>query len=1205
MDPSKLEVARYLGSLTDNLFAEVQWSKKTFTFQNSNLDNGLEESSPFLSNTTSPFVHYHAPYFDGTDPEDRDNQQITGSLSWFADTEKLGSHDVKFGVEDFTSKRTGGNSQSPTDFVFQTDPLQNPDGSYVVDDNDRLIPTFVPGQSLILNWLPTRGAKVEINTRSAFVNDRWRLNKHWSFNLGARYEQVNGEATGGITTVDTSAIVPRLGASFDPRGDGEFRFDATYAQYAGKYSEAQFAENTTVGNPRLLAGFYVGPEGQGNDFAPGFDPNNYVTFFANDGTANVRVANDIHSPVVDEITLSGGMQLSHGGYLKLIYTDRSYSDFVEDFLCSSAAGVPCPGPGDTGTTFVSVEGVDAGEFNNTVIDNSNEPERKYRALQLLGRYQFTPKWTVNGNWTYQLKNNGNFEGEGTNTPGISSTFGDFPGVFVASRHFPTGKLDDYQAHKVRLWSTYLLGMGRFGQLATTVLANYNSGTTFSFTDSIALPFSAEQDRILGFYNSSPGSTQSVFFGKRGAGTFPSSLTFDLGLFYELPGLEASGDVRQDGRLQHLERRPADRVHGEHHRQHRRPGRPVRAADPVHACGQLQGPDRQRQLRAASGNPARRGLPALIVVRRRTPEGRLRPPLFHPLRVPSGHSRSQRQGERATMRYPSSETKTPGRIVLRAIVAALVACLSTLPAAAAEPEDVHPAGWWLAHGDVPALQELLRSGELRAEALTRAALARIEALDGELHAVVAVDPTALDQARALDRELAERGPRGPLHGIPVLIKDNIETADQPTTAGSLALAGNETGRDAPLVARLRKAGAVILGKANLSEWANFRSERSSSGWSGLRGQTRNPLDPTRSPCGSSSGSAAGVAAGYVLLAVGTETNGSIVCPASANGVVGIKPTVGLVSRTHVVPISHSQDTAGPLARSVTSAVVLLQAMIGADPADPASEAAAPYLHRDLTAHLRADGLQGKRIGVVRSEAGFHPEVDALFDHAIEALRAAGATVVDKLELEEPDGFEKATFDVLLYEFKHDLNAYLAGLPDAELLPAHPRAAHRLRPGARRPGDALVRPGDLSPGPEDRGARLRGLPQGARPRPEGDSRRRDRPVDPGAPARRPDRADRRPRLEDRPGRRRPLRRRQLDLSGGRRLPGRHGAHGERPRPAGGAVDLRPRLLRADPDRDRLRLRTDPLRRHPRGWLLGPAQGLLPAPRAQWRNPRTARD
>lgn len=534
MDPSKLEVARYLGSLTDNLFAEVQWSKKTFTFQNSNLDNGLEESSPFLSNTTSPFVHYHAPYFDGTDPEDRDNQQITGSLSWFADTEKLGSHDVKFGVEDFTSKRTGGNSQSPTDFVFQTDPLQNPDGSYVVDDNDRLIPTFVPGQSLILNWLPTRGAKVEINTRSAFVNDRWRLNKHWSFNLGARYEQVNGEATGGITTVDTSAIVPRLGASFDPRGDGEFRFDATYAQYAGKYSEAQFAENTTVGNPRLLAGFYVGPEGQGNDFAPGFDPNNYVTFFANDGTANVRVANDIHSPVVDEITLSGGMQLSHGGYLKLIYTDRSYSDFVEDFLCSSAAGVPCPGPGDTGTTFVSVEGVDAGEFNNTVIDNSNEPERKYRALQLLGRYQFTPKWTVNGNWTYQLKNNGNFEGEGTNTPGISSTFGDFPGVFVASRHFPTGKLDDYQAHKVRLWSTYLLGMGRFGQLATTVLANYNSGTTFSFTDSIALPFSAEQDRILGFYNSSPGSTQSVFFGKRGAGTFPSSLTFDLGLFYELP-----------------------------------------------------------------------------------------------------------------------------------------------------------------------------------------------------------------------------------------------------------------------------------------------------------------------------------------------------------------------------------------------------------------------------------------------------------------------------------------------------------------------------------------------------------------------------------------------------------------------------------------------------------------------------------------------
>lgn len=532
--PSDLKVARYLGALTDSIFAEVQWSEKTFGFRNAHGNEGFVESSPFLSNNTTPFVHYNAPYFDGTDPEDRDNEQITGSVSWFGDTDRFGSHDVKLGVEDFTSQRVGGNSQSVTDFVFQVDPLQDEGGGYVVDDNDKLIPVFTPGQSLILNWLPTRGAEIEINTLSAFVNDRWRLNEHWSFNLGARYEQVESEATGGIVTVDSDRLVPRLGASYDLRGDGKYRFDATFAQYSGKYSETQFAENTTVGNPRLLLGVYVGPGGQGFDFAPGLDPDNYLTVFANDGTANVFTADDIRSPVVDEITLSAGMEVGRGGYLKLIYTDREYSDFVEDFLCNSAAGVPCPGPGDTGTTFVEVEGVPAGEFNNTVFDNSDVPSREYQALQFLGRYQITPQWSVTGNWTYQLKNEGNFEGEGQNTPGISSTFGDWPGLFVGSRHFPTGDLDDYQEHKIRVWSTHVLGMGRFGQLATTVLANYNSGTAFSFADSIDMPFTPEQAEILSFYDSSPGGSQTVFFGERGAGEFDDALTFDLGLLYEIP-----------------------------------------------------------------------------------------------------------------------------------------------------------------------------------------------------------------------------------------------------------------------------------------------------------------------------------------------------------------------------------------------------------------------------------------------------------------------------------------------------------------------------------------------------------------------------------------------------------------------------------------------------------------------------------------------
>ena len=289
---------------------------------------------------------------------------------------------------------------------------------------------------------------------------------------------------------------------------------------------------------------------------------------------------------------------------------------------------------------------------------------------------------------------------------------------------------------------------------------------------------------------------------------------------------------------------------------------------------------------------------------------------------------------------------------------------------------------------------------------------------------------MQQAKQRDSERAAGEKRGPLHGIPVLIKDNIETRDQPTTAGSLALAGNRSGRDAPLVARLRGAGLVIVGKANLSEWANFRSERSSSGWSAVGGQARNPYDLTRSPCGSSSGSAVAVAAGMVPLAVGTETDGSIVCPASVNGIVGIKPTLGLVSQRGIVPIAHSQDTAGPMATSVRDAAWLLMAMVGPDSEDPASPTEPGRFGRDYAAALKLDGLRGKRIGVVRSLAGFHEGVDARFDQAIADLRAAGAEIVDGLSFpEEPPGLSQAAYDVLLYEFKHDLNAYMAGLPGA--------------------------------------------------------------------------------------------------------------------------------------------------------------------------------
>ena len=336
-----------------------------------------------------------------------------------------------------------------------------------------------------------------------------------------------------------------------------------------------------------------------------------------------------------------------------------------------------------------------------------------------------------------------------------------------------------------------------------------------------------------------------------------------------------------------------------------------------------------------------------------------------------------------------------------------------------------------------LHDRMQRGELSSERLVAAYLDRIAAIDDagpELNAIIEINPDALTIARALDEEWRDSGPRGPLHGIPVVLKANIDTADaMVTSAGSLALAEHRPPQDAFLVSRLRDAGAVILGKANLSEWANFRSEHSSSGWSSIGGQTRNPYDPTRNPCGSSSGSAVAVAANLATVAVGTETNGSVVCPSGVNGIVGIKPTLGLVSRSGIIPIAHSQDTAGPMARTVRDAAILLSAMIGVDEND-AITADAPATAPDYTANLTADALAGKRIGVLRSYfgAGNHPGVERVFADAIAALEAAGAVIVDDIE-PEFDGAGNASYEVLKYEFKADLNSYLqaSGAPYASL------------------------------------------------------------------------------------------------------------------------------------------------------------------------------
>ena len=314
-----------------------------------------------------------------------------------------------------------------------------------------------------------------------------------------------------------------------------------------------------------------------------------------------------------------------------------------------------------------------------------------------------------------------------------------------------------------------------------------------------------------------------------------------------------------------------------------------------------------------------------------------------------------------------------------------------------------------------------SSAATARANTEAALASIRRLNPSVNAVIAVDPTAMEQAAALDRA----GRSGALFGMPILIKDNIESAGPlPTTAGSLALVANVTDRDAPLVTRLRSAGAVIVGKANLSEWANIRSNNSISGWSAVGGQTRNPHALNRNPCGSSSGSGSAVASGMVPAAIGTETDGSITCPAAINGIVGFKPTVGLVSRSRIVPISHSQDTPGPMTRSVRDAALVLAAMAGSDPADPAT-AEADRHKGDFAAMLSADALRGKRIGVMRFAAGFG--TDPAFEAALQLLEDRGAVLVDIAKFEGRGEISRNEFTVLLTELKADLNAYLATTP----------------------------------------------------------------------------------------------------------------------------------------------------------------------------------
>jgi carboxypeptidase family protein len=519
--PNNLWVVRYSGIYGPSFYTEAQYSQKKFEFKDFGGTNTDIRESPFLC--SSQACLYNGPYFDATDPEDRDNKQFSASGSFFLNPERFGSHDIKVGGEDFRNLRKGGNSQSASNFVFFTDYLIDPaTGKPVLDSQGRAVPTFIPNtfQTFLVDWVAQRGSRNDVREDAFYVNDRWRFGSHWSFNLGARYERASNSGTDEVRTVDSRRLVPRLGASLDPKGDGKYRLDATYAQYAGAYNLALFSNGTNTGNPSYLYGPYIGPPGQGRDFAPGFDPKNYALIFAGSPTQNIRFAPGTSSPLVKEYSLSAGVQLARAGFVKATYLDRKWTDLVDDFTSVSFGSVP-----------IVINGVEGPLADVRVFKNSDISKRDYKALLFQGRYPITDRWSIEGNWTHELSNDGNYESQVGQTF-VTSGLGDYRELFSPDRNFPDGHLNQFQADVLHLWTIYNLGLGRAGDLSLSLKGNYYSPLTYSLV-AFRVPLTAEQQaRNPGYVN--PPLTQSVYFGKRGSQEFNAWKTVDFAAVYQIP-----------------------------------------------------------------------------------------------------------------------------------------------------------------------------------------------------------------------------------------------------------------------------------------------------------------------------------------------------------------------------------------------------------------------------------------------------------------------------------------------------------------------------------------------------------------------------------------------------------------------------------------------------------------------------------------------
>jgi hypothetical protein len=530
--PNDLFVTNYNGVLGSKFFASLQFSQKRFKFQNAGGTDPSVTASPIrtrglVSGIPSGLL-YGAPFFSALDPEQRNNRQFTGSLAYTLSTKSAGTHDIKGGGEYFRSQRTGGNSQSATGYVFQTDYLQA-GGQPVRDASGVPIPVWTPGVTRVQNWLSTVGSVININTSSLYLQDHWVVSPRLTADLGTRFEVVRSNATGGIVTVDTTAIVPRLGVTYDLQGGGKTVLQATYGHYAGKYSEAQFAANTDVGNPSRVTYAYTGPAGQGRDFAPAYDvANNFKTIVsASFPTANIFTAPSLSSPLVKEFTTAIGRELGQRGFAKVTYQHRTWSNFVEDYIQLS-----------NGIVNVNRNGANIGNLTKVVYGNTNDVVRRYDAIVLQNSYRFRDTISYGAHYTVQLRNKGTNAGEAANQPGLSSAFGDYPEILgpAIDRYQPYGNLADFERHKLRVYGTYTQRLGRFGAVDMSPIWRVDSGRTFSYTAASVPLSSVELARNPGYpaNDINANTAYNLFFGDRGTGQFPGYGVLDFAATYSVP-----------------------------------------------------------------------------------------------------------------------------------------------------------------------------------------------------------------------------------------------------------------------------------------------------------------------------------------------------------------------------------------------------------------------------------------------------------------------------------------------------------------------------------------------------------------------------------------------------------------------------------------------------------------------------------------------